>query len=128
MSILFCPTCRYALYLEHKEKPTESGEMTSELWRKCRACGYERQEDQGCLILETNLQEKVNESWKVLLNEFTKLDPTLPHVHNIECPNEQCASNIGGVERDVIYMKYDAVNLKFIYICAVCDKHWRSRT
>ena len=127
MSIEFCPTCRYFLYLENKGIQSESGEIVSELWRKCRACGFERQEEKGCLILETNLQEKVNESYKVLLNEFTKLDPTLPHVHNIQCPNEECASNIGSAERDVIYMKYDAVNLKFIYICTVCDKHWRSR-
>ena len=127
MSIKFCPTCRYSIYLKNKETQNEAGETVSELWRICHTCGYESQEDQGCLILETNLQEKVNESYKVLLNEFTKLDPTLPHVHNIQCPNEECASNTGGAERDVIYMKYDAVNLKFIYICAVCDKHWRSR-
>jgi hypothetical protein len=127
MSIKFCPTCRYFLFLVNKEVKNEDGTSSPELWRQCRACGFEEQEEKGCLILETNLQEKVNEGYKVLLNEFTKLDPTLPHVKNIKCPAEECPSNMGGAERDVIYMKYDPVNLKFLYICNVCDKHWRSR-
>jgi len=128
MSIKFCPTCRYFLFLENREVNTENDEKTSELFRLCRACGYSEKETQGCMVLETNLQERVNEGYKILLNEFTKMDPTLPHVKNIRCPNEECDSNTGAAERDVIYMKYDTVNLKFVYICTVCDKHWRSRS
>jgi hypothetical protein len=130
MSIKFCPTCRYFLFLENQVRVNEKTQLkTSELFRICRACGYSEQEEQGCLILETNLQEKVNEEYKILLNEFTRLDPTLPHVKNIQCPNDKCRSNTGEAERDVIYMKYDAVNLKYLYICNVdgCNMHWRSR-
>ena len=33
----------------------------------------------------------------------------------------------GEVESDVIYLKYDAINMKYLYICNVCDTKWRSK-
>lgn len=114
----FCPTCRYYLYLQEEK---------DELRRICRNCGYQATDEKGGLIVEIDLKEKTSEGYKILMNEFTKQDPTLPHVSTIKCPNAECESNVAGKERDVIYMKYDAVNLKFIYICNVCDTQWRSR-
>jgi len=61
------------------------------------------------------------------MNEFTKNDPTLPHVHNITCPNNDCESNTTDKESDIIYLKYDAVNMKFLYICNLCETKWRSK-
>ena len=81
----------------------------------------------GGLILETDLQERTSEGYKILLNEFTKQDPTLPHVDTIKCPNDGCKSNTAGQKKDVIYLKYDPVNLKFLYICNVCDMQWKSK-
>jgi hypothetical protein len=79
--------------------------------------------------METLVQERSSEGYKILLNEFTRQDPTLPHVRNIKCANDACNSNGGrGAERDVIYMKYDAVNMKFMYVCNVCGFTWRSRS
>ncbi len=63
----------------------------------------------------------------MLLNEFTHQDPTLPHVKNIPCPNAECLTKTGAKERDVIYIKYDADNLKYLYICNVCKAQWRSK-
>ena len=96
------------------------------LRRICRNCGYQ-QEDKGGLILEIDLKEKTSEGYKILMNEFTKQDPTLPHVNTIKCPNSGCSTNTSGKEKDVIYLKYDAVNMKFLYICNVCDTQWRSK-
>lgn len=117
----FCPTCRYYLYLE-------PGSNEDELRRVCRNCGYNVAEETGGLILETNLQEKVSDGHKILLNEFTRMDPTLPHVNNIVCPNGTCESNTGSKARDVIYLKYDAAGMKYLYICNVCNEQWRSRS
>jgi DNA-directed RNA polymerase subunit M/transcription elongation factor TFIIS len=115
----FCPTCRNLLYL--------SAEPNS-LKRLCKNCGYSEDEEEGCLVVETLVQERSSEAYKILLNEFTRQDPTLPHVKTIKCPNGRCGSNGGGAERDVIYIKYDPVNLKYIYICNVCSETWRSRS
>jgi len=114
----FCPTCRYYLYLDQNDKT---------LRRICRNCGYQEEDQKGGLILELDLKEKTSEGYKILMNEFTKKDPTLPHVNTIKCPNGECESNVANKEKDVIYLKYDAVNLKFLYICNVCNAHWRSK-
>jgi len=114
----FCPTCRYYLYLDQNDKT---------LRRICRNCGYQEEDKKGGLILEIDLKEKTSEGYKILMNEFTQRDPTLPHVNTIKCPNEQCDSNTTNKDKDVIYLKYDAVNLKFLYICNVCNAHWRSK-
>jgi DNA-directed RNA polymerase subunit M/transcription elongation factor TFIIS len=117
----FCKICRYYLYLEEI-----SDEKEKTLRRICRNCGY-HEIMKGGLILEIDLKEKTSEGYKILMNEFTKEDPTLPHVHTIKCPNGDCTSNTVGTEKDVIYLKYDVINMKFIYICNLCDTQWRSK-
>jgi DNA-directed RNA polymerase subunit M/transcription elongation factor TFIIS len=101
--------------------------VDTKLFKVCRKCGSEEEEKKGALLVETYVQERTSEAYKVLVNEFTRQDPTLPHVKTIKCPNGGCESNQGKVERDVIYMKYDAVNMKYLYICDVCGQQWRSR-
>ncbi len=129
----FCPTCRYYLYLKvSNEIVMPSGgapDATQAIHRICHNCGYQEEDKGGGLIMETDLQEKTSEAYKILVNEFTPLDPTLPHLHTIKCPNAACASNTAGKQPDVIYMKYDAQNLKYIYLCNIegCGARWRSK-
>lgn len=130
----FCPTCKYYLYLVTNEKAAlpegeeeGGGESLPKLLRVCRACGYQEEDTKGGLVLELDLQEKTSEGYKILMNEFTKKDPTLPHVDTIKCPNSTCLSNSGSTKRDVIYLKYDATHMKFVYICNVCDATWKSK-
>jgi DNA-directed RNA polymerase subunit M/transcription elongation factor TFIIS len=118
----FCPKCRYYLALDITE---------TSLTRVCRHCGYSHEETDGSLVLETVVQEKASEGYKILLNEFTRQDPTLPHVSNIPCPGfpgVACPSSKGVSKPDVILIKSDPVNLKFLYLCNVCGQQWRSRT
>lgn len=137
----FCPTCRYYMVLEVKKTPKDAEAdpaletdavvggkpmCTDRLYRTCRVCGYQEEDEKGGVILEIDLQEKTSEGYKVLLNEFTKFDPTLPHVSNIVCRNDECRSRTGGAKPDVIYIKYDSVNMKYLYICTVCDAQWKS--
>ena len=115
----FCPKCNYYLSLEVSD---------TSLTRVCKHCGHRQEETQGTLVLETVVQEKASEGYKILLNEFTRQDPTLPHVSNIPCPNTNCPSKRGVEKQDVIIIKSDPVNLKYLYICNVCDTQWRSRS
>ena len=126
----FCPKCKYYLYLEQVTLDNDdktNKKVEKALRRICRNCGYQYEDQQGGLILEIDLKEKTSEGYKILMNEFTKNDPTLPHVNTIKCPNSGCETNTSSKERDVIYIKYDAVNMKFLYICNVCDTQWRSK-
>ena len=114
-------------------KTTAGGDGNSfsggKLTLTCNNCGYNEVNTEGGLIMETDLQEKTAEGYKILLNEFTKSDATLPHMNIIKCPNPDCGSNKGSATRDIIYMKYDQVNLKFLYVCNVkgCGHQWRSK-
>ena len=78
-----------------------------------------------------------------IINKYTKLDPTLPRIHTIDCPNNDCTSNRlvesskegGGEkkethredEKEIIYIRYDDKNMKFVYLCAVCDTVWDTK-
>jgi DNA-directed RNA polymerase subunit M/transcription elongation factor TFIIS len=118
----FCPECDYCLYIKN-EVDAEGVHMIYE----CKTCGYTKREENGGLIMETVVQEQASDSYKVYLNEFTLKDPTLPHTTTLKCPNGACNSNSGTVEPDVIYIKYDAAHMKFLYICTHCKTHWRTR-
>ena len=119
-AIRFCPICRYYLYLQ------VVGEDQT-LLRLCRNCGHKEEEEKGGLVMEMSMQNQTEESYKILLNEFTRQDPRLPHIRKtIKCPDSACKSNHGEVESDVIYIKYDAVNMLYMYICDVCGYQWRS--
>jgi DNA-directed RNA polymerase subunit M/transcription elongation factor TFIIS len=123
-TIRFCPTCNYYLYLNE----SHGGEDAGALYRICHNCGYKEMDAKGGLVSEILVKERSTESYKILLNEYTRRDPRLPHIRGImKCPSETCQSNVGGTESDIIYMKYDGVNLMYLYICDVCGYKWHSR-
>jgi DNA-directed RNA polymerase subunit M/transcription elongation factor TFIIS len=117
--IRFCPTCRYYLYLQ-----VEGEEQN--LFRVCRSCGYKEEDVKGGLVMETTVREHATEGYKILLNEYTRQDPRLPRLKTIPCPDPACNSNHGKAPSDVIYIKHDAVNMLYMYICDVCGFTWRS--
>ena len=119
-AIRFCPVCNYYLYLQ------VSGEEQT-LSRLCRCCGYHEQDEKGGMVMEMMVQERSDEAFKILLNEFTRKDPRLPHLRGtIKCPDATCDSNHGKASSDIIYIKYDAVNMLYLYICDICGFMWRS--
>ena len=70
----FCPFCKNYLYLSapedkerRKEGTTESDPIADTLLRICRTCGYKEEDKKGGLVLETNLQERTSEGYKILL-------------------------------------------------------------
>ncbi len=137
----FCPKCENYLYLEQGSAdvnlPAEGTVKQYFLNQRCRTCGYVKADYEGGLVNETIVQERASEGYKILLNEFTRQDPTLPHVSTLPCPNTNgnpltnkapCKTYTEGKPRDVIIIKYDAQNMKYLYICNVCEEQWRSRS
>jgi len=62
--------------------------------------------------------------------EYTKLDPTLPRIYIVKCQNDRCKTNsVVEAEQtpaEVIYIRYDDSNLKYIYMCVTCDTTWKT--
>ena len=118
----FCNKCENMLYIRLLE------EDSNDLVYYCRNCGETDQlinKDNIC-VLKTDIlsQERayVND-----INKYTKQDPTLPRTNMIRCPNQQCPSNSAAdSEREVIYIRYDDKNVKYIYLCSFCDKTWKT--
>jgi len=81
------------------------------------------------LILETTFSTTKGAGQKQVissLNADTKLDPTLPHLKTIACPEPTCASQADPSRRDILYMRTDQKNLKYEYSCTVCNTQWKS--
>jgi len=105
----------------------------------CRKCGNKDDNIinnlQNFCVSKTHIK-KTTEVYKNIINEYTKLDPTLPRIRNMLCPNEDCNSNgeqKDGEQKDgeqkypeIIYLRYDNDNMKYIYLCGVCDYTWKN--
>jgi hypothetical protein len=92
----------------------------------CRKCGNEDTTLAADNICVSRIQIKKSEqSFNHIINKYTKFDPTLPRINNIKCPNHDCITNKDGKEREIIYIRYDDVNMKYVYLCSDCDTVWR---
>lgn len=119
----FCGVCRNYLFLQLE------GEEGLQLL--CRHCGFKEKMDpksaSDALVLETTFNVAANQKQTVSqLNEYTRLDPTLPHLKTIACPNQSCPTQAKPEDRDILYIKTDAKSLKYQYSCTVCSTQWGS--
>jgi len=130
----FCVDCHNMYYTRL------GGENQNSLIYYCRKCGHEDDAlalnvDNVC-ISKTHIKTSKT-SFQHMVNEFTPLDPTLPHVKNIPCPNASCPSRQAVKdddgdeepslkENDIIYLRYNDQDLKYVYICTNCQTVWKS--
>ena len=117
----FCSNCQNMYYI--RINPDNANKLVY----YCRNCGNEDAAlavDNVC-VSKTSVK-KGAQSFTHIVNKYTKLDPTLPRVNNILCPNQDCATVVDKKENEVIYMRYDDTNMKYIYLCAHCDHVWKT--
>ena len=63
----------------------------------------------------------------------------MPRIKTIDCPNKDCPTNSKSSkgeegegeegesqepEKEIIYLRYDNNNMKFIYLCTTCNNVW----
>jgi hypothetical protein len=161
-------------YIRIEPDADESVSDATTLFHYCRNCGSKEQIKEAVCVSKLQLKHGT-QSYGNIINKYTKLDPTLPRINHIKCPNSECASNpfvpissgaialkpgvarirveeeeeeyadvAGGgeaahahahaqaivarklVPREVIYIRYDEVNMRYVYLCAVCDTLWNT--
>jgi DNA-directed RNA polymerase subunit M/transcription elongation factor TFIIS len=126
----------------------------------CRNCGHENKNiSLNSVTISKTSFKNTKQKYNSILNKYTKLDPTLPRINTIKCPNQSCKSNHGGGgeegaaegaeskkkeasgaaaaleapvvvasdnKREIIYLRYDDINMNFVYLCATCDTVWNT--
>jgi len=93
----------------------------------CRQCGNEDKTIAVDNVCVSSIQLKKSErSFNHIINKYTKLDPTLPRISNILCPNSDCSTNTNDTPREIIYIRYDDTNMKYINLCSTCDTVWNT--
>lgn len=157
----FCVNCNNMYYIRLSEEDPNS------IVYYCRNCGHENKNiSLNSVTISKTSFKNTRQKYNSILNKYTKLDPTLPRINTIKCPNQSCKSNHGGggeegdvvgamaaanvsskkkgaaqaVEvpapapvsvvsdnkREIIYLRYDDINMNFVYLCATCDTVWNT--
>lgn len=117
----FCVQCQNMLYISiNKDDPNE-------LIYYCRHCGStdETITQEGHCVLDMTLKQG-EQKFSHIINQYTKLDPTLPRIYTMKCPNDLCITNAESKKAEIIYMRYDDSNMKYVYICVDCDTIWKT--
>lgn len=171
----FCVNCSNMYYIRLSEDDPNS------IVYYCRNCGHENKNiSLDSVTISKTSFKNAKQKYNSIINKYTKMDPTLPRINTIKCPNQSCRSNGGdeghrdegqleevvevGVnvegeevevdvetkqekgtkgrlpkmgtsklkskrkehEREIIYLRYDDINMNFVYLCATCDTVWNT--
>ena len=92
----------------------------------CKHCDFEKVETVNTAI---NISKTFYSGDDLLynqhVNKYLRYDPTLRRIKDplINCPNENC--NAPDDKKQVIYIKYDNKNMKYLYVCEHCGETWK---
>ena len=188
----FCPKCQFMVY-------TKLNSDKKGLINYCRNCSWEGEyiHEQDNVCVYTKNYSNDFKALQSVTNKYILHDPTLPRISNIECINENCATNLKinselsvkitsehelektdlndllqenefnletvnllqlnsneyivtfsdkdsmdrllllqdseftvspyeKPNREIIFMKYDNANLKYLYMCSTCRTTWKT--
>jgi DNA-directed RNA polymerase subunit M/transcription elongation factor TFIIS len=113
----FCEFCNNMYYIKEQEN--------KKITYFCKNCGSEKDIDQDNAYKQIvfNDFKNVNTKYLQYLNHNIIHDHTIPHVNNIKCTNMKCTKT-DKQDNDVMYIKYDNVNIQFLYYCVHCKYFW----
>lgn len=119
----FCEQCDNMYYISINE---DDPNKLEHYCRNCKNIDNTIMQDGGCIL---NIQTKNEEQhFNRIINKHTKHDPSLPRIYNMKCPNNNCKSNKNtpSTNPEVVYMRYNDADMKYLYICTVCDNSWKT--
>ena len=128
----FCKICETYLISEILSSDAETNPNKLLLY-KCNNCGYKEQidvskDDTEKCIYKTRTELKQIKIYSQNL-KYLKYDATLPHIDNINCPNEKCPTKApkSVLKNNVLYMNLDDNMLIYLYQCCHCDYTWTNK-
>lgn len=122
----FCSNCDNMYYIKLNEEENE-------LVYYCRNCGtVDDSPTENSLVISSADFKNEDTFISSFINSYTKHDPTLPRTNLLKCPNNNCISNVKDGDNDkvnknseIICIRYNATELKYIYLCSYCDTAWK---
>ncbi len=117
----FCTLCDNMLYIQASEDDLRDVKYV------CKNCNFTKDmpKDKSVKIIE-----KIHDdSMKSIVQDITtniEHDPTIPHITDITCPNIKCTKPNKSLN-DIMYIKTDAINMKYVYYCVYCKHFWENR-
>jgi DNA-directed RNA polymerase subunit M/transcription elongation factor TFIIS len=113
----FCGVCQNMLFLQLQE---------GALQYNCKHCGTtaEAPDSTSQCVIDNNY---VDDFHKQYLSPYIAYDPTLPRTSAIACANKSC-TRPREKSAEVIIVKYDHANMKFLYYCCHCGTFWKTKT
>ena len=142
----FCPTCDNKLYMRiHRESDDEkiAGQShhkpnitSSPLVLYCKNCTFFTElKDTGTnlpvtfdpCMYRSNYSKEHPLYYSTIVNTYTVNDPTLPRTSDMPCPNNECKTkHDDDCIPEVLYIRYNDDDMKYLYICKHCKWCWRT--
>jgi len=99
---------------------------SNELSYYCRNCGDEDTNTKDTLVINKSIFKNDEKDFNSFINEYTHLDPTLPRTYLIKCVNPECSTNLDDKQpAEIIYIRYDDINVLYAYLCTTCKTVWK---
>jgi hypothetical protein len=97
------------------------------LVKYCKHCQFEKVEtDNKCAIkISKTIYSEDDLLYNQNVNKYLRFDPTLRRINDphISCSNDICKAK--DANKQIIYIKYDSKNMKYLYVCENCGKTWK---
>jgi len=121
----FCDNCQNMLYISVENDAAKSEQQAYKLTRKCKNCNFTIEEGITAECIVSSARGDTNVNYKKYMSKYIKFDPTLPRVNNIKCANADKCTKAATQDDEIIYIKYDHINMKYLYMCCHCDHFWK---
>lgn len=117
----FCEFCNNMYYIKEKS----DNDDTQDLIYYCKNCGSEKEikNSQESRKILSNDCDTIQSKYLQYINPNIIYDLTIPHVNNVNCTNDNCTKK-PTESNDVMYIKYDHQNIKYLYFCTYCKYFW----
>ena len=116
----FCEFCENMMYIK------TNSEDVFDVFYMCKNCDHTKPLSKTSTTKVVQTFYASDEKNVLGLTQNIEFDPTIPHDHNIVCPNKECVKE-KNAPNDVMYMKTDEINMKFAYYCVHCKQFWENR-
>jgi len=114
----FCEVCDNMIYVKSND--------SKQLVKYCKHCQFEKVETTNAAIrISQTIYSEDDLLYNQHVNKYLRFDPTLRRIKDphINCPNKDC--DVPEEDKQVIYIKYDSKNMKYLYVCESCGETWK---